>query len=202
MKYGFLALTLTLASLCAHAENIHPFTSDGCSSSPDSIFGHSIIHCCVAHDFDYWLGGTRTQKQQADENLKQCIQAAVPAWEIVGTVYKLGVIIGGSPRILDGINSPFPWRWGYGWGQNHGYLSSTKAELLAGLDELEKMDANLDAQERAVNVTNSYAWRLKSLKFSHKEFKQIRTDLKKKIDCIQQALFESENKIGNEMRFF
>lgn len=194
MKLRFMAFVFTMTGLCsAHAENMRLFNSDGCSGSPDSIAGYSIIHCCIAHDFDYWIGGDETQKIQADKTLKQCIQASVPM-PLIGDIYALGVNIGGSPKIMGAINSPFLWRWGFGWEQNHGFTPSTKEQLTAALVDLQNMESNLDAQERALNETKGYAWRFRSLKISHAQFVQIRIDLQKKISEIKNTLSADEEK--------
>jgi hypothetical protein len=176
----------------ACAENLHPFHSDGCSGSPDSILGTSYIHCCIAHDFEYWVGGTKTQKNQADENLKQCIQRTIPSLKMVGSIYKLGVIIGGTPTFFGAINSPFTWRWGYGWEEDHGYSPSTKQELELALIDLQRMEADFDAHERALNETQGFAWRFGNLKISPEQFKQIKKDLQKKINSIISILNDTD----------
>lgn len=200
MKSGFIALVLmmVMSGSWACAENLHPFSSDGCSGSPDSIVGLSFVHCCVAHDLEYWVGGTKIQKNQADENLKQCIQRTIPSLKVVGTVYKLVVIVGGAPSFLGTINSPFTWRWGYGWEEDHGYSPSTRQELELALEDLQRMEADLDAHERAINETRGFAWRFGNLKISHAQFKQIRNDLQKKINSILSVLKDSELSFHSE----
>lgn len=192
MKIGFMTLILMMAGLSARAENIHPFNSDGCSGSPDAILGTSFIHCCIAHDFDYWIGGTEEQKEQADQTLKQCIQKTIPQHPRIALLYKLGVLAGGAPRFLGGIESPLTWRWGYGWEENHGYTPTTKEQLAASLVELKKLESSLDEHERALNETKGYAWRFRNLSISHEQFRQIRADLQKKIGTLSSILGESE----------
>ncbi|MGZ3818138.1 MAG: hypothetical protein ACXWRZ_15870 [Bdellovibrio sp.] len=186
---AFITFVLLMAVGKAHADHIKPFSSDGCSGAPDTL-GTSFIHCCIAHDFNYWLGGTEEQKEQADETLKQCIQQTIPNYKFVGTIYKLGVIIGGTPRILGSVNNPFTWRWGYGHEQNNGFAPLSKVELTSALAELQKMESNLNEQERALNETGGYAWRFWNLNISSEQFKQIRADLQKKMNEITSALNE------------
>jgi hypothetical protein len=188
MRLKLLFPSLMMTSLWANAENLRPFHSDGCSTSPDSLFGKSFIHCCVAHDFDYWVGGTERQKNQADESLKQCIQATMPHLKVIATIYELGVVAGGKPHFLKIINSPFYWRWGYGWETNHGYSAVTKEELLQGLGDLQKMESNLEDQQRALNETHGFAWRFSNLNISNEQFGYIREILREKINNIADTL--------------
>ena len=80
-----------------------PFTSDGCSLWPDGDW----LQCCVAHDIDYWCGGTTAQRAASDLRLKQCVAAAGHAK--TGAVMEIGVYLAGASWL------PTPWRWGYGW---------------------------------------------------------------------------------------
>ena len=50
-----------------------PFVSDGCSV-PNKIIPDTFTNCCVQHDYAYWVGGNRTQKEKADKDLITCIQ--------------------------------------------------------------------------------------------------------------------------------
>ena len=82
-----------------------PFTSDGCTLSPD----WEVLHCCVEHDMDYWCGGTKEERKTTDRVFRDCVEEKS---ETVGTLYWIGVRGGGISYI------PVPWRWGYG----HKYL--------------------------------------------------------------------------------
>jgi hypothetical protein len=81
----------------------HEFTTDGCSLFPDGQWRH----CCVAHDKQYWCGGTAGQRAQADAILGACVAEASSPW--MGGLMRLGVRVGGVPWL------PFWFRWGYGW---------------------------------------------------------------------------------------
>ncbi len=127
MKTLSLALTLllTLSSTLSGVEAAHVsykaelkipayqisnFSTDGCSAYPDGnplTEVNEWVHCCIAHDMRYWIGGTAEEKQIADENLRQCIAAETT--ENHGKVMELGVAIGGTPYLETS------WRWGYGW---------------------------------------------------------------------------------------
>jgi len=72
-----------------------------------------FMDCCDRHDARYWAGGTRTQRQQADLEFRQCVEGK--DHPVLGSLYYHGVRIMGSPYL------PTPWRWGFGWDYPHGY---------------------------------------------------------------------------------
>jgi hypothetical protein len=104
-----------------------PFTTDGCSLSPDGIIGLGDWgYCCLIHDVSYWQGGTWAARRNADEGLRECIQKSVRnstvlvsggleavVETVLGVSYKAGVRLGGPPKFI--VDSPFPFKWGYGW---------------------------------------------------------------------------------------
>ncbi|MBI5505441.1 MAG: hypothetical protein HY899_11610 [Deltaproteobacteria bacterium] len=88
----------------------HPFTTDGCSMSPDGTWGQ----CCIEHDLAYWCGGGAPARRLADRRLRQCI-VATRGSTLLGWLAYATTRLGGSPWL------PFPWRWGYGWDSWRGY---------------------------------------------------------------------------------
>jgi hypothetical protein len=46
-----------------------PFSSNGCSGFRDAKF----FSCCFVHDFNYWSGGTWSDRSKADRNLWSCV---------------------------------------------------------------------------------------------------------------------------------
>lgn len=127
--------------------DIAPFTTDGCSGHQSENWKQLAIilpgfektfgakppweACCVTHDRVYWRGSTMdgyTKRQQADEELKQCVIATgaklTPrlsanysvseekvrqAFLLSAELMYQAVRLGGQPCSL------LPWRWGYGW---------------------------------------------------------------------------------------
>lgn len=81
----------------------HTFISDGCSMFPDSDWAE----CCVAHDIEYWCGGTAIDRHSADSALRDCV--ARTGRPTLGWWMEKGVRMGGVPW------TPTSWRWGYGW---------------------------------------------------------------------------------------
>lgn len=113
-------------SVGLHSENLDKpvlktFSTDGCSQSPDSFLGKDIVHCCVQHDIAYWLGGTKRQKEESDQELNLCISQKTNS--MVGDAYKAGVSVGGSA----GLRNTF--RWGYGWDRLRDYSPITDEEM-------------------------------------------------------------------------
>jgi len=107
----------------AHANELTPFKSDGCSIFPDGTIAVKDLwlDCCIEHDKAYWQGGTYKEKVTADENLKRCvINIGEPK---IAALMKAGVDVGGSAYL------PTPFRWGYGWGYSRGYKPLTAIEL-------------------------------------------------------------------------
>ena len=110
-------------------ESLWPFTTDGCSNFPDGSLYHKKLwlNCCVAHDLQYWSGGTYEERLQADEELLACVKSVgEPA---IANMMLAGVRVGGSPWW------PTRFRWGYGWPYTHGYRALTPAEM----DQVVKM---------------------------------------------------------------
>jgi len=109
-------------SVTVSAENIKPFTSDGCSMFPDGTFEQKELwlSCCTAHDYAYWQGGTYEKRLVADKELRQCV-AKIGEPQIANLML-VGVRVGGSPYF------PTSFRWGYGWSYSRWYKALTAAE--------------------------------------------------------------------------
>ena len=106
---------------------IKPFTTDGCSSiSPDGTWRDpkKWRHCCVDHDKEYWVGGTKQERWIADKELQKCI--AKTGHPKYAKVAFLGVQLGGHPY------SKKSYRWGYGWPRGRGYAQFTRGQLKHG----------------------------------------------------------------------
>ncbi len=79
-----------------------PFITDGCSMWPDRKWSQ----CCVAHDVQYWCGGSAGDRKLADQELRSCLQQESPSW--LATLGYWGVRFGGHPIF------PVHYRWGFG----------------------------------------------------------------------------------------
>lgn len=154
-------LILLLLTSCATKEKqklntLNTFTTDGCTAYPDGKW----LHCCLAHDMNYWLGGTISEKRASDDELKACVSKASSSFN--GTVVSSGVRFGGF------ANNIFPWAWGYGWKSNRGYrgirsseeVSSRVQTILKGLTPY-RQSLNLN---QMIYVLSSYE--MMKLRFS------------------------------------
>ncbi len=122
MRFSPIVL-LVILSNTANAENIKPFTSDGCSAFPDGTTKDKKLWlaCCKAHDYAYWQGGTYWQRLEADKALQQCV---IEAGETsIANLMLAGVRFGGSPYI------PSTFRWGYSWPYPRLYKALTADEI-------------------------------------------------------------------------
>ncbi len=113
---------LTLSTSANAVDKIKPFTSDGCSAFPDGTLKEQDLwlSCCTAHDFAYWQGGTYQQRENADEELRQCV--AHVGKPLLAKLMLAGVRVGGTPYL------PTQFRWGYGWSFPRGYTQITVEE--------------------------------------------------------------------------
>ena len=120
-----------LLPLCVLADDLKPFTTDGCSSFPDGTFEQDSLwaSCCIRHDFAYWQGGTYEERLGADEELESCVAGV--GEPTIASLMLAGVRVGGTPYL------PTSYRWGYGWPFMRGYKPLTAEEKLEVREELE-----------------------------------------------------------------
>ncbi len=126
------------ASSCAFARlssdytaRIDPFTTDGCSASPEGLPEDKTawLHCCLEHDISYWQGGPRSLKLAADQQLRACI--AESGYPAIANIYYYAVRAGGGPRFETS------WRWGYGWPYKIGFNALTDEQIESVQEELQ-----------------------------------------------------------------
>lgn len=110
---------------CTGTGDLAPFTTDGCSAFPDGTVEQSQLwlDCCTQHDVAYWKGGSYDEREQADENLKNCVAAV--GEPTIAALMLAGVRVGGTPHL------PTRFRWGYGWPYPRGYRTLSEQELVA-----------------------------------------------------------------------
>ena len=107
----------------AHAADLSPFTSDGCSLFPDGTIKDRAkwCDCCLKHDIAYWQGGTEEERKKADEILRDCVLEHTKDEALAETMF-VGVRAGGHPAF------PTWYRWAYGWSYGRGYKPLSDAE--------------------------------------------------------------------------
>jgi hypothetical protein len=128
LSLGLLLLTLFFINSCATglnsqpANKIAPFSTDGCSASPEGTPKNKTawIHCCIIHDVAYWEGGPEEARDRADNEFRACIDKT--GNNAIASLYYYSVRAGGSPA----LNTP--WRWGYGWPFGIGHSELTEKQ--------------------------------------------------------------------------
>jgi hypothetical protein len=92
--------------------------------APEGNFRVDWTECCTDHDFAYWLGGTNSERSQADIRLKACIAGKSDA--VTAEVFFRAVRIGGTAYSVTN------YRWGYGWNYLRPYraISEQEKELI------------------------------------------------------------------------
>ena len=117
------AILLSIAFYgCASAGGLKPFTTDGCSLFPNGTEKQKDLWltCCTDHDLAYWMGGTSAEREEADRELKECVERA--GEPEIAQLMLAGVRVGGTPYL------PTTFRWGYGWPWPRGYTDLTDGE--------------------------------------------------------------------------
>jgi hypothetical protein len=81
------------------------FKSDGCTGFPDGNYRD----CCVAHDREYYAGGSWKARWRSDKKLFLCV-ASKPKFynKLIAPVVWLGVRVGGASW----LNTSFSWGFG------------------------------------------------------------------------------------------
>jgi hypothetical protein len=126
----FKLLIFIFITISSHANELHPFTTDGCSRFPDGTISKpkKWRHCCVIHDAYYWAGGDKTDRKSADKKLKKCIEEI--GHKAISKVVYSGVRVGGTSSISTVFRKLFGIRlgWGYGWEKHRGYRKHNQDE--------------------------------------------------------------------------
>ncbi len=85
--------------------NWSEFESDGCTGFPDGNYRD----CCVAHDREYFAGGSLKARWRSDIKLFQCVWAKPKFYnKFIAPVIWLGVRAGGIPYLRTAFS------WGFG----------------------------------------------------------------------------------------
>ena len=129
--------------LNASAGELRPFVSDGCTMAPDGTPARPGLwrSCCEEHDLRFWGGGTKSQRQQADQALKACVEKK--AGKKIAALFYRGVQLGSSS----------PWKlpakkWGNAWYERAGYRTLNTQELAELLIELDKLNIPEEQRKR------------------------------------------------------
>lgn len=96
-----------------HNKPIPPkiFKQDGCTLFPDKIFSSDFSKACFDHDVVYWYGGTKEEKEIADQNLKKTVAESGFFGFILQEPIYLGVHAFGDTWLTKFFDA----NWGFGW---------------------------------------------------------------------------------------
>jgi hypothetical protein len=136
-----LVIILLTAGCKSDPHLLKDFTSDGCSLFPDRsvINNKDWCDCCLEHDIAYWQGGTKEQRLDADQKLKDCVLSKTNDPILAEAMYQ-GVRFGGSPWFYNW------YRWGYGWSYEPKYQALTLEEQRQVSDTLVKYFKESDSK--------------------------------------------------------
>ena len=135
MKKILLLGCLIANTSIVFADELAPFTTDGCSMFPNGNPQHKSLwlQCCIQHDMAYWKGGTRPERLAADLALEQCVNdAGEPE---IARIMLAGVRAGGTPYL------PSSYRWGYGWSLQRGYQALNPEETIQVETRLQSLES-------------------------------------------------------------
>lgn len=104
--FTVLTSTFVMAQTAKGPVMAKPFESDNCTFFPDGNYAD----CCVAHDKDYYYGGSLKERSASDRRLKACVMAKGKGWKrkLLANAIWLGVRVGGVHFL------PTAFRWGFG----------------------------------------------------------------------------------------
>lgn len=76
MKFLTLILILVLSSVVLAHEDLDQFETDFCTNYPEGTNEQPNLwkHCCLIHDMYFWAGGSKSDRDVADLDLKSCIE--------------------------------------------------------------------------------------------------------------------------------
>jgi hypothetical protein len=134
MRRAAILVTLSAIAACSSNADLAPFTTDGCSNFPDGTLAYRDLwlECCTEHDRAYWRGGSKQDRERADNHLQSCVAATGEA--DIARLMLAGVRVGGSPYW------PTRFRWGYGWPYSRGYQVLNDAERSIADEMLKSID--------------------------------------------------------------
>ncbi len=144
-----ILLLCCLITATSVADELAPFTTDGCSMFPNGNPQHKSLwlQCCIQHDIAYWKGGTRPERLAADLALEQCVnKVGEPE---IAQIMLAGVRAGGTPYL------PSSYRWGYGWSLQRGYQALSNEEKLQIENRLQSLDTLIQTELKNIRTSTA-----------------------------------------------
>lgn len=132
MLFTLFIITTFFAQALGETPILSNFKTDYCTNYPEGPKKEPTAwkHCCLKHDMYFWVGGLKSDRNEADLELKDCIiDSGYPRQaEIMYSAVRLGSY---SP-----IKYPER-RWGNGWKNRMEFKSLTAEEIQAIKNELD-----------------------------------------------------------------
>lgn len=133
MSFKFFFTFLFLLSFAVSGSELKSFETDYCTMFVDGTIKEPTLwrHCCVLHDIHYWYGGSEKNQDNADLNLKSCVE------KVAGEVWA-GLIYNG---VRAGHYSPIKnkYKWSWGWTPSRENLELTAIEKFYVIEELRRL---------------------------------------------------------------
>lgn len=122
----FLLFFLSKAS-SSKESRLLAFKTDLCTFFPEGTIDRPMLwaDCCISHDLVYWIGGTSSQQDQADLELRNCVSSKANSF-YADLMYR-GVRLGH----LSPIKSQYRWSWGWNEQARHYQGLSNREKSLA-----------------------------------------------------------------------
>lgn len=117
----------------AYAGQLKPFESDACTMFSNGTVTQPKLweHCCFEHDLRYWFGGSKSDVDASDLELRSCVKkVAGQRW--ANLIYN-GVRTGHSSP----VKSKYAWSWGWDPSRDLNPLSNEEIEYVKS--ELSKL---------------------------------------------------------------
>jgi hypothetical protein len=143
-KIILLLFCLTFAPK-TFANQLQPFVTDYCTMFSNGTFEKPDLwkHCCLDHDIRYWYGGTEINMDQADLNLKSCVE------KVAGTSWATLIYSGVRAGHYSPIKNVHKWSWG--WETNRGDKELNANEKIYILEEIHQLPFGNDVIENFIN---------------------------------------------------
>ena len=139
MKFiGINFFTLFLLSTSISAQELKPFSSDGCTMFFDGTGSRPQAwkHCCFNHDLRYWFGGSKQNRVKTDQKLRSCVQESGHGH--IARVMYLAIRVGRYSPVKNAQ------KWGWGWSTYLGYKELTRDQVNTAVSELDKLELPQD----------------------------------------------------------
>ncbi len=128
------------------------FTTDGCTGVPTNLSNFNsyddFAHCCIVHDVVYWIGGSTTDKNYADDELIACLNDANGITNLTNIAAKI---------TLETIGLDL---WGRGWYPNRSlnqeFSQPEISEVIGKLKNLIANEKDFNFQFRMNERQNQY----------------------------------------------